>query len=332
MAEKRVTFKLTQLRCLKESDSGPSEPYIWVTYFALGPQVPEFQTGPLATYTPSYDAFRTEFPDNVSAGSVVGIPSFISSAQFDMDVDAAFPPKLIGCVVVLMEEDSTRQGDIVRGRIAYTKEMEKQLNALATKRIQTGDTGPLTDDEIEAIKSAVRSKVEDAVASEQSAWDLFRDQDDNIGFTYKIFPETSGGTIGAQTFDFPDISKFKTYNLPGGFDPVSVLTDRYVLSGEIVVEPVPGGVSDPCAGKRNAVEAKQKEIASLHRRVRLLQLMLQTATPQQKAGIINQINATEDLIAEAEALLPRLQKALQLCLSVGGPIDSGEVVVVNPGG
>src|SRR5437667_4326117 len=78
MAKQRFTIKLTQLRCILESDPGPSEPYIWVTYFALGPQIPPFQTGPLALNTPSYDAFRTEFPDNVSAGSVVGIPPFIA--------------------------------------------------------------------------------------------------------------------------------------------------------------------------------------------------------------------------------------------------------------
>src|SRR4051812_2940619 len=99
MAAQRFTISLTQLRCIKESE-GPSEPYIWVTYFALGPQLLPFETGPLSLNTPAYDAFRTEFADGVSAGSVVSIPAFIASASFDMDLGTP-GPKLLGCVAVL---------------------------------------------------------------------------------------------------------------------------------------------------------------------------------------------------------------------------------------
>src|SRR6185436_16711655 len=97
MPVQRFTIKLTQLRCILESDPGPSEPYLWVTYFAFGPPIPHFQTGPLAVYTPSYDAFRTDFPDNVSAGDVVNVPAFLASASFDMDL-GSIGPKLLGCV------------------------------------------------------------------------------------------------------------------------------------------------------------------------------------------------------------------------------------------
>ena len=331
MAMQRFTIRLTQLRCIKESDPGPSEPYLWVTYFALGPQIPPFQTGPLALNTPAYDAFRTEFPNNVSAGSVVGIPTFIASASFDMDAAAA-GPKLLGCVAVLMEEDDTRQSDIVFGRIAYSKEMEKQLNALMQKRIQTGDSGPITDDEKDAIKSAVTAKVSDAIGSHQGVFDIFRDQDDPLGFTYKIFPDTPGGSIQATTFDFPEITTARTIKVANGVPPVTIVTDRYVLSGEVTIAAVPPTTVDLCAAQRAALEAKRQEIKRLQGRVTSLQLQLQHATPQQKPAIIHEIAETNVAITQAEAQLPALETALTACMDRFHSHDhvNPQDVVINP--
>lgn len=311
MAMQRFTIKLTQLRCLLESDPGPSEPYLWVTYFALGPP-PTYPTGPLALKTPSYDAFRTEFPNNVSAGSVVGIPPFIASASFDMDLDTV-GPKLLGCVVVLMEEDDTHESDIVFGRIAYTKEMETQLNALVKKRIMNANTGPLTPSEVSTIQSAVRSKVSSAVGSHQSAWDFFRDQDDALGFTYQLFPQSLGDTLHAQVFDFPEITTTKTQTLSSHTPPVTTITDRYVLSGRITVEAIPGATVDLCAAQRTALNAKVQEISGFQNRVQLLQLQLQHATPQQKPAIIHEIVATSALLDQAQEQLPPLSAALKAC-------------------
>lgn len=324
MALQRYTIKLRQLRCLLESDSGPSEPYLWVTYFALGSLVPPSQTGPLALHTPSYDAFRTEFPDGVSVGTTVDVPTFIASASFDLDMDSV-GPKLLGCVAVLMEEDDTRESDIVFGRIAYTKEMEKQLNDLMRKRIVTGDDGPLTEEEIDTIKSAVTVKVEEAVGGHQSIWDLFRNQDDALGFTYKIFPETSGQAIETLAFTFPEIMTLKEGSS-------NVVTDRYELTGELIVTAVPRTIPDRCAGPREQLGERREEVSSLQHRVTALKQMLQSATPQQKPGIIHEIGATNDLIAAAEAALPGLEAALDACT---GRFDThvpiGDVVVTPSG-
>ena len=174
-----------------------------------------------------------------------------------MDLDGA-GPKLLGCVAILLEEDDTRESDMVFGRIAYSKEMEKQLNDLMRKRIQTNNNDPLTEDEKNTIKAAVTAKVEDAVGSHQSAWDWFRDQDDSLGFTYKIVPEHDGDTIHAQTFEFPEITTTKQVKVFDTAPPLTVVTDRYVLSGEITIGAVPGGTVDLCAGPRAAVQARNK--------------------------------------------------------------------------
>jgi len=315
MALQRITLRLTELRCITQSEgSGGSEPYLWVTYFAFGAQQLPFQTGPVGTITPAYDAFRTEFPDNMKAGQVANIPAFLATASFDIDLEVEH--KLVGCIAVLMEEDDTPDSSIILGRIAFSKEIDKQLNDLVTKRIFVGDFGPITDAEIKSIKVSVKAKVEDAVGSNQSIWNVFTNQDDNIGFTYKGFTDSE---IRFQYFDFPEIAS-------GGS------SNRFILSGGLSIGRVPSDPVDLCATPRAAVNAKRDEINSLHTRVTLLQNQLHHATPQQKAGIVAEIHATNDLLTQAEAELPALQAELDSCLShhhghpqngnpLGGDID-----------
>jgi hypothetical protein len=275
-----------------------------------------FQTGPIATITPAYDAFRTEFPDNMKAGQVTTIPPFIASASFDVDFDAAPKPKIVGCIAVLMEEDETPDSSIILGRIAYSKEIDKQLQALVSKRIQTSNFGPITDAEIKTIKVAVQTKVEDAIGSNQSIWSVFTNQDDNLGFVYKAFTDSE---IQFQFFDFPEIKSD---------------TNRFVLSGGLSLGPVPSNPVDLCATQRAAVKVKEDEIKSLHTRKSILQSQLQHATPQQKAAIVVEINATGALITQAEAQLPALRAALDSCQSrhhLPGEVITDRPTVVNPG-
>lgn len=320
MVMQRVTFRLTEIRCLEQSEgSTGSEPYLWTSFFAFGAAPLPFQTGNMAVHTPSYDAFRTEFPDGIKAGQATVTPSFVSIANFDMDLDVAFPPKMIGCIAVLMEQDDTPQSSIVLGRIAYAKEIDAQLNLLAHKRIQMQDFSPITPAEINAIRSGVESKVRTAVGSNQSVWDFFRNQDDTIGFAYKVFQfpppaNDPASAIKFQYFDFPEIT-----NNAG---------DRFLLSGGLSLGPVPAEPVILCGAQREAVKAKADQLEGLQLRKRMLQEKLHTATPQQKAAIIDQIEATSALIATAEAELVTLQAALDACLpdmggNTGGPAGGG---------
>ena len=201
---------------------------------------------------------------------------------------------MVGCIAVLMEEDETPQSSIVLGRIAYAKEIETELNELVHKRLVAGDFGPVTDAEIDAIRAAVLAKVEDAIGSNQSIWDIFRNQDDQVGFTYRAF---SDDEIQASFFDFPEVRSDDS-------------TNRYVLSGSLSIGAIPTDPVDLCATPRATLKAKQDEIQGLQTRRGLLQGELQHATPQQKAAIVAEINATNALITQAEADLPALQAAL----------------------
>jgi hypothetical protein len=173
------------------------------------------------------------------------------------------------------------------------RDRKKQLIELATRRIQTGDDSPITDDDIETIRTAVKAKVEDAVMSNQPIWSVFW-QDDNLGFTYRAF-RASEQEIVPQTFDFPEIANEDSSN-------------RFVLSGALAIDPLPSDPVDTCAAERAAVEAKKDEIASLHTRVRLFLDELHHAIPQQKPALVAEIEATNAEVAEAEAELPALQE------------------------
>lgn len=314
MALERVTLRVTELRCLAQSEgSTGSEPYLWLTFFAFGAQPQPGQTGPVVTITPSYDSFRSGIPDNIKAGQAVAVPQFYSTASFDLDL-ALTTPKFVGCIAVLMEQDDTPDSSIALGYGAYANEIDKQLNALVTKRIQATNLGPLTDPEIQAIKNAVNTRVQDAVGSNQSWWNLFTDQDDNLGFTYKTFTDAE---IQFQYFDFPEIASQDG-------------SDRFVLSGGLSLGPVPVDPVDHCAAQRAAVNAKHAEITSLQLRIATLQNQLLHATPQAKSAIAADIAAAGLLVTQAESELPALQSALDSCTSFHHHtpiIDPGILVV-----
>ena len=188
---------------------------------------------------------------------------------------------------------------IALGYGAYAKEIDKQLNDLVTKRIQAGNFGAITDAEIKIIKDAVNAKVQTAVGSNQSFWNLFTDQDDNLGVTFKTF---SDDEIQFQYFDFPEIASADA-------------SDRFALSGGISLGPVPTATVDSCAAQRAAVNAKQAEITGYQLQREALQNQLQHATPQEKSGIVAEIRADDDRITQAQAELPALQTALDSCIA-----------------
>ena len=206
-----------------------------------------------------------------------------------------------------MEEDETPQSSIVLGRIAYAKEIENQLNILVSKRIQTGDDGPLTDAELRAIRAAVEAKARAAIGGDQGIWAVFRNQDDNIGFAYVAFGD-GGLKALAESNSRSRPMEFGEIANEGG-------ANRFTLAGTVSIVAVRDDRVDLCASERAAVEAKEREIAGLQTRRDVLQLELQHAAPQNKAAIVAEIAATNDVITLAEQELPDLKAALDACES-----------------
>ena len=316
----RVSMRLTELRCIAQSEeSNGTDPYLWVTYYGHGVPL-DGQSGPVVVNTPAYDAFRTEFPNGVQAGQSVPIPAFLAQASFDVDTINEYTH--VGVIAVLMEEDSTPHGSIVLGRIAYSGEIAIQLNALVTRRVQTGNSAPITDAEIEAIRKAVAAKAKSAIAGDQFLGGFWRDQDDENGYAYADLGEPELTMLAASpTRSQPITFKGKLANDTG--------SARYELAGIVTIDELPTEPIDLCKPERTAVEAKKQEIRGLQGRRTVLQQELITAPPGQKAAIVAQITATNEAIDRAEGELVPLVAALELCIdkkTIGG--DHGPDVTV----
>ena len=77
---------------------------------------------------------------------------------------------------------------------------------------------------------------------------------------------------------------------------------------------------DHCAGLRSFLQAKRDEIKGLQGFRASLQQLLNTSSPQAKAGIVKEITAVNAEIAAAEAELPRRETRLKLCETVFNPV------------
>lgn len=300
-----VTFHLKQLRCIVESDSrGGSEPYLWVTYFIVdGRNIA--QPEPVSTLTPVYDAFRKEFPDDVRDGQVMNVPPFI--ANFSAQIDPGpLNFMLAGCVVVLLEEDDSPDKAMRAGRNTYATGIHQELNKLVKERIKTLNREPVTQAEIDAIHDAIEPKITSAVRSNLTfRQQIFGNQDDTLGFAHVAF---IGDEIQTKDFEFPELADRGRSN-------------RFVLSGSLTVGPVPPPPVDRCATFRAAVQAKRDEIKGLQSLRAGLQLQLQTATPQAKPAIVQQITRVGAQIAQAEEELRQREARLRFC--EGGVLDPG---------
>src|SRR5262245_13394410 len=120
MGLQRVTLRLAELRCITQSESGGSEPYLWVTYFSVGA---EPLPAEVSVQTPPYEAGRSVLANDVQAGQTMLIPPILGEGSFDMNL--AGPLTLVGCIGVLLEADETLDSSISLGWVAYSKEIEK---------------------------------------------------------------------------------------------------------------------------------------------------------------------------------------------------------------
>ncbi|HEV2862476.1 MAG TPA: hypothetical protein VGX48_15795 [Pyrinomonadaceae bacterium] len=310
----QVTLHLNQLRCIVESDAqGGSEPYLWVTYFVVdGRNIT--QPEPVFTNTPVFNDFRREVPDNVRDGQVVNVPPFL--ANFSAEVDPGpLNFMMVGCLVVLLEEDETPDGAIFAGRNAFATGIHQELNKLIKERIRTLERGPVTDEEVKAIRDAIEPKVESAIRSRLSLRQkLFGNQDDVLGFAHVTF---IGDEIQSKDFEFPELAE-----RGGG--------NRFVLSGRLGVAPVGPPPFDPCADRRAGVQDKRDQLNGLNIRLRSLQQELQTAPPQAKPAIVKQITALGPEITRAQEELERAERSLRKCeagITGQGQVSSGGILL-----
>lgn len=195
----RVTYDLTKLHCVDEGDgSGNAEPFMWTVYFKVdGDTVKvndqlELEGTATVVTTPGNHG---DLPDDVDAGDDVSIPS--SLGHFATTLRPIKTPiagltvgGMVGCIAVVMEEDSTPDDAIVKGHKALNEALQTKLDQLIpTLGIQK--QAP-TEADIDAVEKALEKAVEDAVADGVDFWDVLGSlfgnlQDDMIGTARFIF-------------------------------------------------------------------------------------------------------------------------------------------------
>lgn len=216
MLDLNVEFKLDRLHCHDEGDGpGNAEPYLWTVFFKVdGDTVVVnsddlgnifLQGAPTVVTTPgSHGNLGTS---DVDEGDTINVPAIIGEYRTVLKPIPLTVPVLgktevggiIGCIVVLMEEDNTSDSDAARGHERLDSAVRDQLTALLGT---LGITKPEpTEEDIAAmsdrIGSAVKSAIQDGVGVVE--WLLgFGNMDDQVGSAVFRFShgtlESSAGT------------------------------------------------------------------------------------------------------------------------------------------
>lgn len=218
MNDLKIDLKLDRIHCFDEGDGpGNAEPYLWTVFWKVdgetivvntdGPAPPFVQGFPIVVGTPgNHGNLGTT---DVDEGDDVAIPAIIGEYHTTMrpiPLTTPFGPVtevggMLGCVVVLMEEDFTNSDAIQRGHEALDSSVRDRLAELVgslsiTKPEPTDEDIAAVSDQIgEAVKSAIGDGV--SVLSWIASWG---NMDDQIGsavfrFSHKQLEESGGVRI-----------------------------------------------------------------------------------------------------------------------------------------
>lgn len=215
MMDLNIEFKLDRIHCHDEGDGpGNAEPYMWTVFFKVdgdtlvvnsdGPAAPFLQGAPTVIGTPgNHGNLGTT---DVDEGDDVTVPAIIGEYRTIMKPIPLTTPLLglsevggmIGCLVVLMEEDNTSNSAIALGHEALDRTVRDKLaEVLGTLSISKSEP---TEEDIAALTEQIGNAVKSAIGSGVSVLDWlvgFGNMDDQIGsalfrFSHKQL-EASGG-------------------------------------------------------------------------------------------------------------------------------------------
>jgi hypothetical protein len=218
MLDLNIEFKLDRIYCHDEGDGpGNAEPYLWTVFFKVDGDTlvvnsdagvaPYLQGAPTVVGTPgNHGNLGTT---DVDEGDNVGIPAIIGEYRTIMKPIPLTTPilgltevgGLIGCIVVLMEEDNTSNAAIALGHEALDRTVRDKL-AEVLGTLSISKTEP-SDEDIAAMTDQIGAAVESAVGHGVSVFDWivgFGNMDDKIGtalfkFSHKQLELSAGAPI-----------------------------------------------------------------------------------------------------------------------------------------
>jgi hypothetical protein len=192
-----VRVKLESIHCFDEGDGpGSAEPYLWTVFFKIDGDTTRVVGGVLqgsATVIETPGERNNLGASSVNGGDDVSIPDALGLFEtmlvpipvFD-NATSTTPSSnisgVIGCAIILLEQDSTPAQAIADGHAALTAAMQTQLDELIGT-LNAFHPSP-TDEQIAAMVTAVGDAVNDAISNGVGVWDwltAFGNMDDKIG-------------------------------------------------------------------------------------------------------------------------------------------------------
>jgi hypothetical protein len=270
MTDLNVTFKLERIHCHDEGDGpGDAEPYLWTVFFKVdgetlvvnseGPSAPFVQGAPTVVPTPgNHGNLGTT---DVDEGDDVTVPAIIGEWHTVMRPIPLTTPILgvsevggmIGCIVVLMEEDFTPSADIARGHDAFdSKVRDKLAEVIATLGI--GHTEP-TEEEIEEITEQIGDAVRSAIGDGVNVFEWL------VGFG------NMDDQIGSDTFRFSHSQLEGAGGMPIPFRRRWRSEGDWEIFGRISAIPIPRPESKCCEELRGHIKKLEAVIAAHEKRL-----------------------------------------------------------------
>jgi hypothetical protein len=218
MTDLNVEFKLDRIVCHDEGDGpGNAEPYLWTVFFKVdGDTVVVnsddlgnifLQGAPTVVTTPgNHGNLGTS---DVDEGDTINVPAIIGEYRTVLKPIPLTVPVLgrtevggmIGCIVVLMEEDNTSDSDAARGHERLDSAVRDQLTSLLGT---LGITNPEpSDEDINAMSDRIGNAVKSAIADGVGVveWLVgFGNMDDRVGsavfrFSHSTLEQSAGAPI-----------------------------------------------------------------------------------------------------------------------------------------
>jgi hypothetical protein len=218
MLDLNIEFKLDRIHCHDEGDGpGNAEPYLWTVFFKVdgdtlvvnsdGPVAPFLQGAPTVIGTPgNHGNLGTT---DVDEGDDISVPAIIGEYRTIMKpiplttsiLGLSEVGGMIGCIVVLMEEDNTPGSAIARGHEALDRNVRDKL-AEVLGTLSISKTEP-TEEDIAALTDQIGTAVKNAVGDGVNVLQWlagFGNMDDQIGsavfrFSHKQLEESGGMNI-----------------------------------------------------------------------------------------------------------------------------------------
>jgi hypothetical protein len=208
-----VRLKLSTLRCHRDGETFSAEPYLWTVFFKIDGDTAAISSNFIlegtATIIGTLGNHGNLTSRGVDDGENTSVPAGLGEFNTQLKPIPFQKPiqglngvgGAIGMVVVLLEEDQTKNSDIAAGHRALDMAVRKELNTLIPT-LEFGHQEP-TAAEIRTMKTRIGESVAKALENNVGAWDWLAglgDMDDKIGsalfyFSHAELEEQVGGEL-----------------------------------------------------------------------------------------------------------------------------------------